>query len=67
MTEGHRISRNRFDLRQETNGTWTVYDIFTGLFVTVEQRDLIGLDIADADDMVVHLNRQYNLDRDART
>jgi hypothetical protein len=46
----------RFDIRMEDDGTWTVFDKFTGLIVVVEGEPLIGLDIQDADDWVDLMN-----------
>lgn len=48
--------QQRYDLRQEADNTWTVFDVFTGLPVLVDERCLIGLDLDDADDAVDLLN-----------
>nr|WP_085044163.1 hypothetical protein [Ensifer aridi] len=50
---------NRYDLRQEANGTWTVFDIFTGLPARVNDLEQVGLEMEQADDLVDVLNLLY--------
>lgn len=51
-----RRTDNRYDARREEDGTWTVYDIFTGTATLWENRILHGLDADDADDLVDLMN-----------
>jgi hypothetical protein len=53
-------SNNRYNLRQEPNGLWTVYDIFTGEPAEVNGIPQNGLDMEIADDLVDLLNCQRN-------
>ncbi len=46
----------RYDLRQEENGTWTVFDVFTRFPVVVKERVMIGMDVQDADETSELLN-----------
>lgn len=48
---------SRYDLRKEKDGTWTVYDIFTGLPAEVNGTPLMMLEIEEADDAIDILNR----------
>lgn len=47
----------RFDIRQEADGTWTVFDIFTKLPAEVNGTPLVMLDVEEADDAVDLMNR----------
>ncbi|SFB60841.1 hypothetical protein SAMN03159496_05725 [Rhizobium sp. NFR07] len=47
----------RYDLREEGDGTWTVFDIFTGVAAEVFDEPLIGLDLDEAEDIIQILNR----------
>lgn len=47
----------RYDRRLETNGTWTVFDAFTGHPAEVGSRQTTGMQIADAEEMIRILNR----------
>lgn len=49
-------SEARYDMRDEPDGTWTVFDIFTGLPAVVDDVPLIGLEMEEADDLVDLLN-----------
>lgn len=53
------MSENRYDLRQDNDGTWTVFDIFTGLPARVNEVEQIGLEMEQADDLVDLLNLLY--------
>ncbi|MCO6423872.1 hypothetical protein JT737_19385 [Sinorhizobium meliloti] len=53
------ISENRYNLRQEDDGTWTVFDIFTGLPAEVNEVEQVGLEMERADDLVDLLNLLY--------
>lgn len=57
------MSENRYDLRQENDGTWTVFDIFTGLPARVNDVEQVGLELEQADDLVDLLNRLYAMRR----
>lgn len=48
---------SRYERRLETNGTWTVFDVFTGLPAEVGSRQTTGMQIADAEEMMHILNR----------
>lgn len=37
------MSENRYNLRQEDDGTWTVFDIFTGLPAEVNEVEQVAL------------------------
>ncbi|RVO76225.1 hypothetical protein CN063_33290 [Sinorhizobium meliloti] len=53
------MSENRYNLRQEDDGTWTVFDIFTGLPAEVNEVEQAGLEMEQADDLVDLLNLLY--------
>ncbi len=53
------MQKNRYDLRQEPDGTWTVYDIFTGMPAEVNDVPQFGLEMEKADDLVDLLNYLY--------
>lgn len=53
------MPENRYNLRQEDDGTWTVFDIFTGLPVEVNEAEQVGLEMEQADDLVDLLNLLY--------
>ncbi|MER9953035.1 hypothetical protein [Mesorhizobium sp. M0047] len=46
----------RYDARQESNETWTVFDLFTGLPAVFDGYPAIDLDMEYADDLVDILN-----------
>ncbi|MQW47730.1 hypothetical protein [Sinorhizobium meliloti] len=53
------MSENRYDRRQDADGTWTVFDIFTGLPAEVNEVEQVGLEMEQADDLVDLLNLLY--------
>ena len=53
------MQKNRYDMRQDSLGSWTVYDIFTGLPAEVNEISQIDLDMEQADDLVDLLNYLY--------
>lgn len=58
------MAQQRYDLRREEDGTWTVYDVFTGWAADLPSAGpAVGLDMEDADDLVDLLN---TLDRERR-
>ncbi|MBS3652455.1 hypothetical protein KEU06_28110 [Pseudaminobacter sp. 19-2017] len=46
------MAHQRYDLKQEHDGSWTVIDVATGLPAEVDGVELIGLDFDEADDLV---------------
>ena len=46
----------RFDLRKERDGTWTVFDVLTGMPVLVNDVRIDGLEIEEAEHMADFLN-----------
>ncbi|MGF6177057.1 hypothetical protein [Ensifer sp. 4252] len=50
------MPENRYDLRKEPDGTWTVFDIFTGMPALVNEVEQLG---EPADDLVDLLNLLY--------
>jgi hypothetical protein len=46
----------RYDLREELDGSWTVFDIFTGVAAEIFDEPMIGLAIDEADDVIEILN-----------
>ena len=46
-----------YDMRQEDDGTWTVYTVATGLPAVVNGIPQVGKDMDDADDLVDLLHR----------
>lgn len=57
------MAQQRYDLRKEEDGTWTVFDVFTGQPADAPDGPAFGLDMEDADDLVDILN---GLDRQRR-
>ncbi|WP_255877938.1 hypothetical protein [Sinorhizobium fredii] len=53
------MGENRYDMRQDIYGYWTVYDIFTGQPAVVNDVELVMLEMEEADDLVDLLNREY--------
>jgi hypothetical protein len=53
------MAENRYDLRKEDDGSWTVFDIFTGMPAEVNGIPQDGLEMEQADDLVDLLNLQY--------
>ncbi|RYG98953.1 MAG: hypothetical protein EON58_05510 [Alphaproteobacteria bacterium] len=54
-----RQHRKRYDLRCEPDGTWTVYDIFTGMAYNNRDHIAFAMDEEFARTLVEHLNREY--------
>lgn len=50
--------RERFDIRREPDNTWTVYDIFSGLVVSVSGVFLMDLNVDVAFYLVDEMNDQ---------
>jgi hypothetical protein len=50
----------RFDLRKNSNGSWTVYDVFTGQPAAVNDIVLDSLDAAQAGKWVAQLNLEFS-------
>jgi hypothetical protein len=50
---------DRYEIRPDTSGCWTLYDATTGLPATVNGTILHGLCLEDADDLVDLLNRLH--------
>ncbi len=46
-----------YDMRQEEDGTWTVYTVATGLPAVINGIPQVGKDMEDADDLVDLLHR----------
>lgn len=57
----------RYDMREDDNGTWTVFDVFTGFPVIVNERVMISMEIQEADEMVELLNILDQKKRQATT
>ncbi len=63
------MAQQRYDLRREDDGTWTVFDVFTGLPAEAPDGPAFGLSMEEADDLVDILNgldRQRRAERDRR-
>ncbi len=52
-------ANSRYDRRLEKNGTWTVFDAFTGRPAEVGSRQTTGMQIADAEETMRILNRVH--------
>ena len=50
------MGQQRYDLRKEPDGTWTVFDVFTGLPAEPDGWSASGLELEYADDLVDLLN-----------
>ncbi|AMX97127.1 hypothetical protein EOA22_05250 [Mesorhizobium sp. M7A.F.Ca.US.014.04.1.1] len=50
------MAQQRYDLKKEPNGTWTVFDVFTGQPAEPDGHPATGLDMEYADDLVDLLN-----------
>ena len=53
----------RYALRKEQRSEWTVYDIFTGLPVTILGFPMVDMDIEEADEVAELLNLQDDIRR----
>jgi hypothetical protein len=51
-----KLVRNRYVLRQNRKGLWTVYDGMSGFPATTEGKELINLSATQAHDTAVSLN-----------
>ena len=49
-----------YDMRQEEDGTWTVYTVATGLPAVVNDIPQVGKEMDDADDLVDLLHHMEN-------
>lgn len=58
------MHKNRYDMRKENNGSWTVFDIFTGWPADVYGVPQDGLEMEEADDLVDLLNYLYITQRE---
>ncbi|MEB2845910.1 hypothetical protein [Endobacterium cereale] len=58
------MHKNRYDMREEDDGSWTVFDIFSGLPAEVNDVPQDGLEMEQADDLVDLLNHLYIKRRD---
>lgn len=56
---GSPLKISRYARRLEKNGTWTVFDAFTGNPAEVGSRQTTGMQIADAEDIMRILNHVY--------
>lgn len=52
----------RYDLRTEADGSWTVFDIFTGFPAIIDEVEATGFDVEQAGDLLIMLN-SADLDR----
>lgn len=50
------MHKNRYDMRKEDDGSWTVFDIFTGWPADVNGVPQDGLEMEQADDLADLLN-----------
>lgn len=55
-----------YDLRQEKDRTWTVYDVFTGLPTVIHGLFTVDMSLEDAVGLVDHLNNHDVTMKDAR-
>lgn len=61
------MAHQRYDTRKKPDGTWTVYDIFTGWPVLLANRTpAAGLDVEEADDLLDLMNLKDALIRSTR-
>jgi hypothetical protein len=53
------MATQRYDVRQEPNGTWTVFDVFTGWPALIDGKvPAIGLHSGEAGDLAKLMNLQ---------
>lgn len=51
------MAQHRYEIRREPDGTWTVFDVFTGWPAEVDGHlPATGLDMEEADDLLDLLN-----------
>lgn len=48
--------KDQYQVRKETDGTWTVFNIFTGWPVIMVEREMTGMKQKDADELAEMLN-----------
>lgn len=65
IDRGEPMQENRYEIRQESNGCWTVLDVLTGLPAASDGRDLTGLGKDDARDIAYALNEDVARHRDS--
>ncbi|QEN85741.1 hypothetical protein FZC33_05775 [Labrys sp. KNU-23] len=46
----------RYNLRREDDGKWTVFDIFTGLAAVIDDFEVTGFEVDEAGDLLEKLN-----------
>jgi hypothetical protein len=46
----------RYDVRKEDDGKWTVFDVFTGFPATIDDLEVIGFEANQASDLLDMLN-----------
>jgi hypothetical protein len=54
--DGHKATHPRYARRIEQNGTWTVFDLFTGHTAEVGSRLTAGMQMSDAEEIMDVLN-----------
>jgi hypothetical protein len=54
-----RSAMSRYTRRIEEDGTWTVFDAFTGRTAEVGSRQTTGMQLRDAEEIVAILNRMH--------
>ena len=54
--DGNKATHLRYARRIEKNGTWTVFDIFTGHTADVGRRLTAGMEMRDAEEILGVLN-----------
>ncbi len=59
MSDDQGQSDDRYGMRRNENGYWTVYDIFTGEPAIVNDIVMSALEMEEADDLVDLLNTLY--------
>ena len=57
-----RLATSRHARRLDMDGTWTVFDAFTGRPAEVGSRQTTGMRVRDAEEMVAILNRVHHAD-----
>ena len=56
MLDGNKATHLRYARRIEKNGTWTVFDLFTGDTAEVGSRLTAGMQMSDAEEIMDVLN-----------
>ena len=65
IDRGEPMQEKRYEIRQESNGCWTVVNVLTGLPAASDGRDLTGLGKDDASDIAYALNEDVARHRDS--